>query len=90
MVYGATEIKSKREIWQINLHEYTDKVERNEKIKKRDIVLEFIGNDIYEYLNDSNISEKVLNTLDNICLIEIDMKSIKDYNIRNVWWFKEK
>ena len=68
----------------LNLHEYTDKVERNEKIKKRDIVLEFIGNDIYEYLNDSNISEKVLNTLDNICLIEIDMKSIKDYNIRNV------
>ena len=68
----------------LNLHEYTDKVERNEKIKKRDIVLEFIGNDIYEYLNDSNIREKVLNTLDNICLIEIDMKSIKDYNIRNV------
>lgn len=68
----------------LNLHEYTDKVERNEKIKKRDIVLEFIGNDIYEYLNNSNISEKVLNTLDNICLIEIDMKSIKDYNIRNV------
>ena len=68
----------------LNLHEYTDKVERNEKIKKRDIVLEFIENDIYEYLNDSNIREKVLNTLDNICLIEIDMKSIKDYNIRNV------
>ena len=68
----------------LNLHEYTDKVERNEKIKKRDIVLEFIGKDIYEYLNDLNISEKVLNTLDNICLIEIDMKTIKDYNIRNV------
>ena len=68
----------------LSLHEYTDKVERNEKIKKRDIVLEFIGKDIYEYLNDLNISEKVLNTLDNICLIEIDMKTIKDYNIRNV------
>ena len=68
----------------LSLHEYISKVERNEKMKKRDIVLEFIGNDIYEYLNDSNISEKVLNTLDNICLIEIDMKSIKDYNIRNV------
>ena len=68
----------------LNLHEYIGKVERNEKIKKRDIVLEFIENDIYEYLNDSNIRGKVLNTLDNICLIEIDMKSIKDYNIRNV------
>ena len=68
----------------LNLHEYIDKVERNEKIKKRDIVLEFIGKDIYEYLNDLNISEKALNTLDNICLIEIDMKTIKDYNIRNV------
>lgn len=68
----------------LNLHEYIGKVERNEKIKKRDIVLEFIGKDIYEYLNDLNISEKVLNTLDNICLIEIDMKTIKDYNIRNV------
>lgn len=68
----------------LNLHEYIRKVERNEKIKKRDIVLEFIENDIYEYLNDSNIREKVLNTLDNICLIEIDMKSIKDYNTRNV------
>ena len=68
----------------LNLHEYIDKVERNEKIKKRDIVLEFIENDIYDYLNDSNIREKVLNTLDNIYLIEIDMKSIKDYNIRNV------
>lgn len=68
----------------LNLHEYISKVERNEKIDKRDIVLEFIGNDIYEYLNDSNISEKVLNTLDNICLIEIDMKTIKDYNTRNV------
>ena len=68
----------------LSLHEYIRKVERNEKIKKRDIVLEFIGNDIYDYLNDSNIREKVLNTLDNICLIEIDMKSIKDYNIRNV------
>ena len=66
------------------LLEYIGKVERNEKIKKRDIVLEFIGNDIYEYLNHSNIREKVLNTLDNICLIEIDMKSIKDYNTRNV------
>lgn len=68
----------------LNLHEYIGKIERNEKIRKRDIVLEFIGNDIYEYLNNSNISEKVLNTLDNIYLIEIDMKSIKDYNIRNV------
>ena len=68
----------------LNLHEYISKVEKNEKIKKRDIVLEFIGKDIYDYLNDSNISEKVLNTLDNICLIEIDMKTIKDYNIRNV------
>lgn len=68
----------------LNLHEYIDKVERNEKIKKRDIVLEFIENDIYDYLNDSNIREKVLNTLDNIYLIEIDMKSIKDYNVRNV------
>jgi hypothetical protein len=68
----------------LSLHEYIGKVERNEKIKKRDIVLEFIENDIYEYLNDSNIREKVLNTLDNICLIEIDMKSIKDYNTRNV------
>ncbi len=68
----------------LSLHEYISKVEKNEKIKKRDIVLEFIGNDIYEYLNHSNIREKVLNTLDNICLIEIDMKSIKDYNIRNV------
>ena len=68
----------------LSLHEYTGKVERNEKIKKRDIVLEFIGNDIYEYLNDSNIREVILNTLDNICLIEIDMKTIKDYNTRNV------
>ena len=68
----------------LSLHEYIGKIERNEKIKKRDIVLEFIGKDIYDYLNDSNISEKVLNTLDNICLIEIDMKTIKDYNIRNV------
>ena len=68
----------------LNLHEYISKVEKNEKIKKRDIVLEFIGNEIYDYLNDSNIRKKVLNTLDNICLIEIDMKSIKDYNIRNV------
>ena len=74
----------------LNLHEYIRKVETNEKIKKRDIVLEFIGKDIYDYLNDSNIREKVLNTLDNIYLIEIDMKSIKDYNVRNVWWFKEK
>ena len=68
----------------LSLHEYISKVEKNEKIEKKDIVLEFIGNDIYEYLNDSNISEKVLNTLDNICLIEIDMKTIKDYKIRNV------
>ena len=68
----------------LNLYEYIKKVKNGEKIKKRDIVLEFIGNDIYEYLNDSNIREKVLNTLDNICLIEIDMKTIKDYNIRNV------
>ena len=68
----------------LNLHEYISKVEKNEKIKKRDIVLEFIGKDIYDYLNDSNIRKKVLNILDNICLIEIDMKNIKDYNIRNV------
>ena len=68
----------------LNLHEYIGKLERHEKLKKRDIVLEFIENDIYEYLNDSNIRGKVLNILDNICLIEIDMKSIKDYNIRNV------
>ena len=68
----------------LSLHEYIGKVERNEKIEKKDIVLEFIENDIYDYLNDSNISEKVLNTLDNICLIEIDMKTIKDYNVRNV------
>ena len=68
----------------LNLHEYIGKVEKNGKIKKRDIVLEIIGKDIYDYLNDSNIRKKVLNTLDNICLIEIDMKSIKDYNIRNV------
>lgn len=68
----------------LNLHEYISKVEKNEKMKKRDIVLEFIGKDIYDYLNDSNIRKKVLNTLDNICLIEIDMKSIKDYNTRNV------
>ena len=68
----------------LNLHEYIGKLERNEKLKKRDIVLEFIENDIYEYLNDSNIRGKVLNILDNICLIEIDMKSIKDYNIRDV------
>lgn len=68
----------------LNLHEYIGKLERNEKLKKRDIVLEFIENDIYEYLNDLNIRGKVLNTLDNICLIEIDMKTIKDYNIRNV------
>ena len=71
-------------VMMLNLHEYTDKVERNEKIKKRDIVLEFIGNDIYECLNDSNINDVILNTLDNICLIEIDMKTIKDYNVRNV------
>ena len=68
----------------LSLHEYIGKIEKNEKIKKRDIVLEFIGNDIYEYLNDSNIRKKVLNTVDNICLIEIDMKTIKDYNVRNV------
>ena len=68
----------------LSLHEYISKVEKNEKIEKKDIVLEFIENDIYDYLNDSNISEKVLNTLDNICLIEIDMKTIKDYNARNV------
>ena len=68
----------------LSLHEYISKVEKNEKIKKRDIVLEFIGNDIYDYLNDSNIRKKVLNTLDNICLIEIDMKTIKDYNVRYV------
>ena len=47
----------------LSLHEYISKVEKNEKIKKRDIVLEFIGKDIYDYLNDSNIRKKVLNTV---------------------------
>ena len=68
----------------LNLYEYIKKVKNDEKIKKRDIVLEFEENEIYEYLNDVNIRNIIQDTLDNICLIEIDMKSIKDYNIRNV------
>ena len=68
----------------LNLHEYIKKVKNGEKIKKRDVVLEFEENEIYEYLDDVNIRNVIQDTLDNICLIEIDMKSIKDYNIRNV------
>ena len=68
----------------LNLHEYIKKVKNGEKIKKRDIVLEFEENEIYEYLDDVNIRNIIQDTLDNICLIEIDMKSIKDYNTRNV------
>lgn len=63
----------------LNLHEYIKKVKNDEKIKKRDIVLEFEENEIYEYLNDVNIRNIIQDTLDNICLIEI-----KDYKIRNV------
>lgn len=68
----------------LNLHEYIKKVKNDEKIKKRDIVLEFEENGIYEYLNDVNIRNIIQDTLDNICLIEIEMKNIKDYKIRNV------
>lgn len=68
----------------LNLHEYIKKVKNGEKIKKRDIVLEFEENEIYEYLNDVNIRTIIQDTLDNICLIEIVMKTIKDYKIRNV------
>ena len=39
----------------LNLHEYIKKVKNGEKIKKRDIVLEFEENEIYEYLDDVNI-----------------------------------
>ena len=74
----------------LNLHEYIKKVRNGEKIKKRDIVLEFEENEIYEYLNDVNIRNIIQDTLDNICLIEIEMKNIKDYKIRNVWEFKKK
>ena len=74
----------------LNLHEYIKKVKNGEKIKKRDIVLEFEENEIYEYLNDVNIRTIIQDTLDNICLIEIVMKTIKDYKIRNVWEFKKK
>ena len=68
----------------LNLHEYIKKVKNGEKIKKRNIVLEFEENEIYEYLDDVNIRNVIQDTLDNICLIEIDTKSIKDYNTRNV------
>ena len=68
----------------LNLYEYIKKVKNDEKIKKRDIVLEFEENEIYEYLNDVNIRNIIQDTLDNICLIEIEMKNIKDYKIRNV------
>ena len=68
----------------LNLQEYIKKVKNGEKIKKREIVLEFEENEIYEYLDDVNIRNIIQDTLDNICLIEIDMKTIKDYNIRNV------
>lgn len=74
----------------LNLHEYIKKVKNGEKIKKRNIVLEFEENEIYEYLNDVNIRTIIQDTLDNICLIEIEMKTIKDYKIRNVWEFKKK
>ena len=68
----------------LNLHEYIKKVKNGEKIKKKNIVLEFEENEIYEYLNDVNIRNIIQDTLDNICLIEIEMKTIKDYKIRNV------
>ena len=64
--------------------EYIKKVKNGEKIKKRNIVLEFEENEIYEYLDDVNIRNVIQDTLDNICLIEIEMKTIKDYKIRNV------
>ena len=56
----------------LNLHEYIKKVKNGEKIKKRDIVLEFEENEIYEYLDDVNIRNVIQDTLDNISLIEID------------------
>ena len=68
----------------LNLHEYIKKVKNGEKIKKRDVVLEFEENEIYEYLDDVNIRNVIQDTLDNICLIEIEMKTIKDHKIRNV------
>ena len=68
----------------LNLQEYIKKVKNGEKIKKRDIVLEFEENEIYEYLDDVNIRNIIQDTLDNICLIEIEMKTSKDYKIRNV------
>ena len=68
----------------LNLQEYIKKVKNGEKIKKRNIVLEFEENEIYEYLDDVNIRNVIQDTLDNICLIEIEMKTIKDYQIRNV------
>ena len=68
----------------LNLQEYIKKVKNGEKIKKRDIVLEFEENEIYEYLDDVNIRNIIQDTLDNIYLIEIEMKTIKDYKIRNV------
>lgn len=68
----------------LDLHEYIKKVKNGEKIKKRDIVLEFEENEIYEYLDDVNIRNIIQDTLDNISLIEIEMKTIKDYKIRNV------
>ena len=74
----------------LNLYEYIKKVRNGEKIKKRDIVLEFEENEIYEYLDDVNVRNIIQETLDNICLIEIEMKTIKDYKIRNVWEFKKK
>ena len=39
----------------LNLQEYIKKVKNGEKIKKRNIVLEFEENEIYEYLDDVNI-----------------------------------
>lgn len=74
----------------LNLYEYIKKVRNGEKIKKRDIVLEFEENEIYEYLDDVNIRNIIQDTLDDICLIEIEIKTIKDYKIRNVWEFKKK
>lgn len=68
----------------LNLQEYIKKVKNGEKIKKRDIVLEFEENEIYEYLDDVNIRNIIQDTLDNICLIEIEMKTIKDYKTRNI------
>ena len=69
----------------LNLQEYIKKVKNGEKIKKRDIVLEFEENEIYEYLDDVNIRNIIQDTLDNICLIEIEMKTIKDYKISGMF-----